>query len=56
MTIELGFAFMAITMAFQLWFAIQKLRGLSVPEEPEPRHVCHGRHVGQFAQLLSNFI
>ena len=31
----LGFAFMAITMAFQLWFAIQKLRGFSVPEEPD---------------------
>ncbi len=31
----LGFAFMAITMAFQLWFAIRKLRGFSVPEEPD---------------------
>jgi TRAP-type C4-dicarboxylate transport system permease small subunit len=31
----LGFAFMAITMAFQLWFGIQKLRGRSVPEEPD---------------------
>lgn len=29
----LGFAFMAVTMIFQLYFAIQKLRGRSVPEE-----------------------
>jgi TRAP-type C4-dicarboxylate transport system permease small subunit len=28
-----GFAFMAVTMAFQLWFGIQKLRGRPVPEE-----------------------
>jgi TRAP-type C4-dicarboxylate transport system permease small subunit len=28
-----GFAFMAVTMAFQLWFGIQKLRGRAVPEE-----------------------
>ena len=31
----LGFAFMALTMLFQLYFAIQKLRGRAVPEEPE---------------------
>lgn len=29
----LGFAFMAITMLFQIWFEIQKLRGRAVPEE-----------------------
>jgi TRAP-type C4-dicarboxylate transport system permease small subunit len=29
-----GFAFMAVTMAFQFWFGIQKLRGRAVPEEP----------------------
>jgi C4-dicarboxylate transporter DctQ subunit len=29
----LGFAFMAVTMIFQLYFAIRKLRGRSVPEE-----------------------
>lgn len=29
----LGFAFMAVTMAFQIWFEIRKLRGLPVPEE-----------------------
>ena len=29
----LGFAFMAVTMLFQLYFGIQKLRGRSVPEE-----------------------
>ena len=28
-----GFAFMAVTMAFQVWFGIQKLRGRSVPED-----------------------
>jgi len=31
----LGFAFMALTMVFQLYFAVQKLRGRAVPEEPE---------------------
>jgi TRAP-type C4-dicarboxylate transport system permease small subunit len=29
----LGFVFMAITMLFQIWFEIQKLRGRPVPEE-----------------------
>jgi TRAP-type C4-dicarboxylate transport system permease small subunit len=29
----IGFAFMAVTMFFQIWFAIQKLRGRAVPEE-----------------------
>lgn len=28
-----GFAFMAITMAFQIYFEIQRLRGRAVPEE-----------------------
>jgi TRAP-type C4-dicarboxylate transport system permease small subunit len=28
-----GFAFMAVTMAFQVWFGIQKLRGRPVPED-----------------------
>ena len=28
-----GFAFMAVTMFFQIYFAIQKLRGRAVPEE-----------------------
>lgn len=31
----LGFAFMALTMLFQLYFAVQKLCGRPVPEEPE---------------------
>ena len=30
-----GFAFMAITMAFQFYFGIQKLRGRGVPQEPD---------------------
>ena len=30
----LGFAFMAVTMVFQLYFGVQKLRGRPVPEEP----------------------
>jgi TRAP-type C4-dicarboxylate transport system permease small subunit len=30
-----GFAFMAVTMVFQLYFGIQKLRGRTVPEEPD---------------------
>lgn len=31
----LGFGFMAVTMAFQVYFGIQRLRGQAVPEEPE---------------------
>ena len=31
----LGFAFMAVTMVFQLYFGIRKLLGHSVPEEPD---------------------
>lgn len=30
----LGFAFMVVTMVFQLWFGIRKLQGHAVPEEP----------------------
>ena len=36
-----GFAFMAITMLFQLWFGIQKLRGRAVPEEEAEREATH---------------
>lgn len=31
----LGFAFMAVSQLFQVYFGIQKLRGRTVPEEPE---------------------
>lgn len=31
----LGFAFMALTMLFQLYFAVQRFRGRAVPAEPE---------------------
>lgn len=31
----LGFAFMAVTMMFQFYFGIQKLRGRAIPEEPD---------------------
>lgn len=31
----LGFAFMAVTMVFQVWFGIRKLQGHAVPEEPD---------------------
>jgi TRAP-type C4-dicarboxylate transport system permease small subunit len=31
----LGFAFMAVTMAFQFYFGIQTLRGRAVPVEPD---------------------
>lgn len=33
-----GFAFMAVTMAFQIYFEIQKLRGRPVPEESSELH------------------
>jgi TRAP-type C4-dicarboxylate transport system permease small subunit len=36
-TLLVGFAFMAVTMLFQVWFGIQKLRGRGVPDEA-PRH------------------
>ena len=31
----LGFAFMAVTMLFQIWFGVRKLQGYAVPEEPK---------------------
>lgn len=31
----LGFAFMVVTMVFQVYFGIRKLQGHAVPEEPE---------------------
>jgi len=31
-----GFLFMAVTIAFQIWFQIQRLRGRDVPEEDPP--------------------
>jgi TRAP-type C4-dicarboxylate transport system permease small subunit len=37
----LGFAFMAITMVFQVYFEIQKLRGRPVPEEDPEREATH---------------
>jgi TRAP-type C4-dicarboxylate transport system permease small subunit len=36
-----GFAFMAITMLFQLYFGVQKLRGRPVPEEEVEREATH---------------
>jgi TRAP-type C4-dicarboxylate transport system permease small subunit len=36
-----GFGFMAITMLFQLWFGIQKLRGRPVPEQEVEREATH---------------
>jgi TRAP-type C4-dicarboxylate transport system permease small subunit len=36
-----SFAFMALTMAFQIWFAVQKLRGRPVPEEAADREATH---------------
>ena len=36
-----GFGFMAITMLFQLYFGIQKLRGRAVPEEDAEREATH---------------
>ena len=36
-----SFAFMALTMLFQLWFGIQKLRGRPVPEEEVEREATH---------------
>jgi TRAP-type C4-dicarboxylate transport system permease small subunit len=41
-TLLAGFAFMAITMLFQLWFEIQRLRGRPVPEEEAERDATHG--------------
>jgi TRAP-type C4-dicarboxylate transport system permease small subunit len=36
-----GFGFMALTMLFQLWLGIQKLRGREVYEEPPDREATH---------------
>ncbi len=36
-----SFACMAITMLFQLWFAVEKLRGRAVPEEAPDREPTH---------------
>lgn len=35
MALLFGFAFMAVSQLFQVYFGIQKLRGRTVPEEPE---------------------
>jgi C4-dicarboxylate transporter DctQ subunit len=40
----LGFAFMAVTMLFQLYFGIQKLRGRSVPQEEHAEEVEKAAH------------
>ena len=37
-TLLAGFGFMAITILFQLYFGIQKLRGRAVPEDEEAAH------------------
>jgi TRAP-type C4-dicarboxylate transport system permease small subunit len=36
-----SFAFMAITMLFQIYFSVQKLRGTPVPEEELDREATH---------------
>jgi TRAP-type C4-dicarboxylate transport system permease small subunit len=36
-----GFGFMALTMLFQIWFGIQKLRGRAVYEEAPDREATH---------------
>jgi TRAP-type C4-dicarboxylate transport system permease small subunit len=36
-----SFAFMALTMLFQIYFGIQKLRGRAVPEEEADREATH---------------
>jgi C4-dicarboxylate transporter DctQ subunit len=40
----LGFAFMAVTMLFQLYFGIQRLRGRSVPQEEQAEEVEKAAH------------
>jgi TRAP-type C4-dicarboxylate transport system permease small subunit len=40
-TLLAGFGFMAITMLFQLYFGIQKLRGRPVPAEEVEREATH---------------
>lgn len=39
-----GFAFMAVTMLFQLYFGIQKLRGRSVPGEEHAQEADRAAH------------
>ncbi|MGH8665692.1 MAG: TRAP transporter small permease [Burkholderiales bacterium] len=42
MTLLVGFAFMALTMLFQIYRDVQKLRGVSVLEEPvDPDEIGH---------------
>lgn len=36
-----SFASMAITMLFQIWFTIERLRGRPVPEEERPQDAAH---------------
>jgi C4-dicarboxylate transporter DctQ subunit len=40
----LGFAFMAVTMLFQLYFGVQKLRGRSVPQEEQVEEAEKAAH------------
>jgi TRAP-type C4-dicarboxylate transport system permease small subunit len=40
----LGFAFMAVTMLFQLYFGVQKLRGRSVPQEEQAEEAEKAAH------------
>ena len=40
----LGFAFMAVTMLFQLYFSVQKLRGRSVPQEEQAEEAEKAGH------------
>lgn len=40
-TLLVSFAFMAVTMLFQIWFSVQKLRGRPVPEEEADREGTH---------------
>ena len=40
----LGFAFMAVTMIFQLYFSIQKLRGRPVPEDEHVEEAEQAAH------------
>jgi TRAP-type C4-dicarboxylate transport system permease small subunit len=40
-TLLFSFACMAVTLLFQIWFHIQKLRGRPVPEEEQPQDAAH---------------
>jgi C4-dicarboxylate transporter DctQ subunit len=44
MALLLGFAFMAVTLIFQLYFGIQKLRGRSIPPEEHAEEVEKTAH------------